>query len=144
MMADIILATENATFGQPEIRLGFFAPVGIIRLPELIGTARAMEITCSGKVYSAAEMKEYDIVTAIVPEEGLEDTLEGVLKDFRRASPLVMRMNTRTLKGLRARPFDEALKEAERVFLEELMATEEPLEGITSFNEKRRPEWNNR
>lgn len=144
MMADILLATENATFGQPEIRLGFFPPLAVIRLPELAGTARAMEITCSGRIYSAAEMKEFGIVTRIVPEEELENTLETVLDDFRRASPLVMRINVRTLKRLRGLPFGDALKEAERAFLEELMVTEEPLEGIASFNEKRRPEWKNR
>lgn len=144
MMADILLATEGASFGQPEIRLGFFAPVGVIRLPELVGTARAIEITSSGRTYSTAEMKDMGIVTQVVTEEELEDTLEAVLKDLRRASPLVMRMNVRTLKNLRGRPYQEALRESERVFLEELMKTEEPLEGIAAFNEKRRPEWKNR
>ncbi len=144
MMADILLATPSATFGQPEIRLGFFAPVGLIRLPELVGTARAMEITCGGRIYSAAEMTEAGLVSRLVAEEELEKTLEEVLKDLRKASPLVLRMNTRTLKELRGRPFGEALEETGRVFLEELMATEEPLEGIASFNEKRRPEWKNR
>jgi enoyl-CoA hydratase/carnithine racemase len=144
MMADILLATGNATFGQPEIRLGFFAPVGVVRLPELVGTARAVEITCSGRTYSAAEMKEMGIVTQVVNEEELEETLEGILKDLRRSSPLVMRLNVRTLKKLRGRPYQEALTESERVFLEELMKTEEPVEGINAFYEKRRPEWKNR
>lgn len=144
MMADVLLATEDATFGQPEIRLGFFAPVGVIRLPELVGTARALEITCSGRTYNAAEMKEMGVVTQVVPDEGLEEALEAVLKDFRRSSPLVMRINVRTLKNLRGHPYQEALVESERIFLEELMKTEEPLEGINSFYEKRRPEWKNR
>ncbi len=144
MMADILLATPEATFGQPEIRLGFFAPAAIVRLPDLVGTARAIEITCSGKTYAAAEMREMGVVTQIVSEENLEDTLETVLKDFRRSSPLVMRMNVRTLKSLKGIGFVEALAEAEKVFLEKLMATEEPIEGIASFYEKRRPEWKNR
>ena len=50
MMADLLLATERSTFGQPEIRLGFFAPVGVVELPALVGRAKAMEITCSGRV----------------------------------------------------------------------------------------------
>jgi cyclohexa-1,5-dienecarbonyl-CoA hydratase len=144
LMADLLIATTNATFGQPEIRLGFFAPVGIIRLPELVGSARAVEITGSGRIYSAEEMHALGIVTRIVPEEELEETLEAALGDFRRASPLVMRLNVRTLKRLRGRSFEEALAEADRVFLEELMATEEPVEGIAAFYEKRKPEWKNR
>jgi cyclohexa-1,5-dienecarbonyl-CoA hydratase len=143
MMADILLASERATFGQPEIRLGFFAPVGVVELPALVGRAKALEITCSGRVYQAAEMQACGLVTKVVPSAELNDALQAVLHDFRRASPLVMRLNVRTLKRLRYRPFAEALDEAERVFLEELMAAEDPVEGINSFYEKRRPEWKN-
>lgn len=144
MMADILLATEAAKFGQPEIRLGFIPPVGIIRLPELVGTARAVEITSSGRTYTAEEMREIGVVSRVVAEEELEKAREAVLDDFRRASPLVMRLNIRTLKRLRRPDFSESLTEAVRVFLEELMATEEPVEGIASFYEKRAPVWKNR
>lgn len=144
MMADVLLATERATFGQPEIRLGFFAPVGVVELPPLVGRAKAMEITCSGRIYSAAEMKECGFLASVVPEGGLEEAVDSVLKDFRKASPLVMRMNARTLKRLRGLPFVEALAGAEKVFLEELMAAEDPREGIAAFYEKRRPAWKNR
>ncbi|MFC1628060.1 enoyl-CoA hydratase/isomerase family protein [Gemmatimonadota bacterium] len=144
LMADILIATPEASFGQPEIRLGFFPPLAVVRLQELVGQARTIEITATGRIYTAAEMKEIGIVTRIVPGDELEDTLEAVLKDFRRASPLVMRMNIRTIRKLSNVPFDEALQEASRIFLEELMVTEEPVEGIASFAEKRRPEWKNR
>jgi cyclohexa-1,5-dienecarbonyl-CoA hydratase len=144
MMADIILATENARFGQPEILLGFFPPVAIVRLVELAGTARAVEMTATGRTYGAEEMKDYGVVSRIVPSGQLEEELESVLGEFRRASPLVLRMNVRTLKRLRGQSFEEALSEAGRVFVEELMATEEPVEGIASFYEKRPPEWKNR
>ena len=55
-----------------------------------------------------------------------------------------MRLNVSTLKKLRGKPFAEALAEADRVFLEELMTAEDPVEGIASFYEKRRPVWKNR
>ncbi len=144
MMADILIATPEATFGQPEIRLGFFPPLAIVRLTELVAQSKAIEITASGRIYSAEEMKELGVVSRIVSGEEIEETLESVLKDFRKASPLVMRLNVGTLKRLRGMPFDEALKEAGRTFLDDLMVTEEPLEGIASFREKRRPEWKNR
>jgi len=144
MMADILLASERAVFGQPEIRLGFFAPVGVTALPALVGRAKALEITCTGRNYTAEEMHACGLVSQLVAADELEGVLAAVLKDLRRASPLVMRLNVRTLKRLRGRPFAEALAEADRVFLEELMTAEDPVEGIASFYEKRRPVWKNR
>jgi len=143
LMADVLLAAEEATFGQPEIRLGFFAPVGVVELPARVGRARAMEITCTGRTYTAAETAAMGLVTRVVPAAELEAALEAVLKDIRRASPLVLRLNTRTLKRARAVDFAAALDEAGRVFLEELMTSEDPREGIAAFYEKRRPEWKN-
>lgn len=144
MMADVLLASERATFGQPEIRLGFFAPVAVGRLPALVGPARATEIVCTGRSYSAEEMHRYGLVTKVVPAGELGSALEAILDELRRASPLLLRMNVRLLKRLGGRPFLEALPEAERAFLQELMATEDVREGIASFFEKRRPQWRNR
>jgi cyclohexa-1,5-dienecarbonyl-CoA hydratase len=144
LMADVLLASERAKFGQPEIRLGFFAPVGVAWLPARIGPARAIEVTCSGRTYTAAEMLDFGLVSRVVPPEELGAALERVLSDFRRASPLVMRMNVRLIRRLLGRPFEEARREAEKVFLEELMVSEDVREGIASFFEKREPSWKNR
>ena len=144
LMADVLLAAEEAVFGQPEIRLGFFAPIGLLRLPALVGPARAVEITASGRSYSAAEMQAWGLVSRVVPAAELPGAMEAVLKDFRRASPLILRLNLRTLKRHRGRALAEALPEVERTFLDELMRTEDVREGLASFFEKRRPEWRNR
>jgi cyclohexa-1,5-dienecarbonyl-CoA hydratase len=144
MLADVLLATERASFGQPEIRLGFFAPLGVAYLPALVGPTRAMEITCSGRSFSSQEMRDYGMVSKVVMSTDLTHELERALNNFRKASPLVMRMNVRMLKKLRGRPYEEARREAEKVFLEELMATEDVLEGIASFYEKRSPSWKNK
>ncbi|MBU0742638.1 enoyl-CoA hydratase/isomerase family protein [bacterium] len=143
LMADVLLASAEAVFGQPEIRLGFFAPVGVVELPALVGRAKAMEITCTGRNYSAAEMARMGLVASVVGADELDGALAGVLKDIRRASPLVLRLNTRTLKRSRAGDFAATLAEAERVFLEELMTSRDPVEGIEAFYAKRRPEWTN-
>ena len=143
-MADILLASERATFGQPEIRLGFFAPVGVAWLPARIGLARAIEVTSTGRTYTAAEMQAMGLVSRVVPGADLAAALEQVLGDLRRASPVVMHMNVRLARQLNGRPFEEARRTAERVFLNELMATDDVREGIASFFEKRRPAWKNR
>lgn len=144
MMGDVILASDKASFGQPEIRLGFFAPLAVAWLPRLVGPARAAEITCSGRTYSAEQMQQMGLVSRVVKADELGSVLEAWLRDLRKASPLVMRMNVRLLKKLRQLPFEEAHRKAEQVFLEELMACEDVLEGIASFYEKRQPVWKNR
>jgi len=143
LMADVLLASDRATFGQPEIRLGFFAPVGVSWLPTRVGVARAVEITCTGRVYTAPEMATMGIVSRVVPASQLAAALESVLADLRQASGAVLRMNVGLTRRLAGRPFEEARREAERVFLDELMATKDVREGIASFFEKRRPVWSN-
>jgi cyclohexa-1,5-dienecarbonyl-CoA hydratase len=144
MLADVLLASERATFGQPEIRLAFFAPLGVAYLPKLVGPNRAMEITCSGRSYPAEKMYEYGLVTQVVKPEELEPVMEAYLDDIRKASPAVIRLNTRVLKKVRDLPYEEAHQEAEKVFLEELMSLEDVREGINSFYEKRKPDWKNK
>jgi cyclohexa-1,5-dienecarbonyl-CoA hydratase len=144
LMADILLASDRSTFGQPEIRLGFFAPVGVTALPARVGIQRAIEITCTGRTYTAAEMASMGLVGRVVPSGELGQALETVLTDLRRASPLVMRMNVRVLRQSLGQPFDVSRPAAERIFLDELMVTEDVREGIAAFYEKRRPAWKNR
>jgi cyclohexa-1,5-dienecarbonyl-CoA hydratase len=146
LMADVLLASERATFGQPEIRLGFFAPLGVSLLPARVGVNRALEITCTGRVFGARQMAEFGIVSRVVAAEELHGEMEAVLGDMRRASPAVMRMNVALTRRLHAerQPLDEARHEAERVFLDELMALDDVREGIAAFYEKRQPVWTNR
>lgn len=144
LMADILLASDRSTFGQPEIRLGFFAPVGVSWLAARIGVGRALEVTCTGRKFTAAEMAAMGLVSRVVPADDLETALETVLDDLRRSSGAVMRMNVRLTRQLHGRPFEEGRRTAERVFLDELMATSDVREGIAAFFEKRAPHWQHR
>lgn len=144
MMADILLASERAKFGQPEIRLGFFAPVGVAWLARRIGIGRAVEVTSTGRTYTAAEMRDFGLVSRVLPTAELPGALEATLTELRGASAAVIRMNVRLTRQLADRPFREAHREAERVFLDELMRTDDVREGIASFFEKRAPIWKNR
>lgn len=144
MMADVLIASSRATFGQPEIRVGFFAPVGVATLAARIGPARAVEVTSTGRMYTAQEMCGMGLVSRVVGVEALQCTLETVLADLRKASAAVMRLNVRLVRQLQGRPFEEARREAERVFLHELIALEDVREGIAAFYEKRPPVWKNR
>ena len=144
IMADILLASDRSKFGQPEIRLGFFAPVGVAWLARRIGIARAVEVTSTGRTYTAAEMRDFGLVSRVVTAAELPRTLEASLADIRCSSAAVIRMNVRLTRQLADRPFSEAYRVAERVFMSELMATDDVREGIASFFEKRPPVWKNR
>jgi cyclohexa-1,5-dienecarbonyl-CoA hydratase len=144
MMADVLIASSRSTFGQPEIRLGFFAPVAVATLATRIGQARAIEVTCTGRMYTAKDMRAMGLVSQVVAVEDLQGAMNAVLAELRKASAAVMRLNVRLVRALQGRPFEEARQEAERVFLDELMKLEDVREGIASFYEKRAPAWKNR
>ena len=140
---DIVVASERALFGQPEIKLGFFPPYAAVRLPAIVGPARAIEICTTGKRYSAAEAKDMGMAAYCVAEAEFDATLAGLVKEISHCSPLIIRLNKRAVKQNVGQPFAEAMAGANDLFLNTLMKTGDTLEGIASFEEKRRPEWKN-
>jgi len=141
---DVIVAAESASFGQPEIKLGFFPPYAAIRLPQLIGPAKAIEVCTTGRRYSAEEARQMGFVGYVVDDDNLTDTLDRLIGDIRAASPLIIRLNKRAVKKHLGLNFQGALDGVSDLFLNELMKTEDTLEGIRSFEEKRRPQWKNK
>lgn len=141
---DLIIASEKATFGQPEVRLGFLPPYAAIRLPQLVGPARAIEICAGGRIYSAADAQTLGFVSQVAREDDFTPTVEKRIQDFKNASPLILRLNKRAVKKHYQMPFPAALNSVNDLFLNVLMKTEDTAEGMASFFEKRRPQWKNR
>ena len=141
---DIIVASSRATFGQPEIRLGFFPPYAAIRLPQLVGTARTVEICATGRTYSADEAKAMGMISHVAGEEAFGEAVQGVVDSLLASSPLIIRLSKRAVKKHLGMAFPEALAGVTDLFLNRLMKTEDTLEGINSFSEKRKPQWKNR
>ena len=141
---DVIVAAKSASFGQPEIKLGFFPPYAAIRLPQLIGPAKAIEVCTTGRRYSAEEARQMGFVGYVADDDQLTDTLDRLIGDIRTASPLIIRLNKRAVKKHLGLNFQEALEGVSDLFLNKLMKTEDTLEGIRSFEEKRRPQWKNK
>jgi cyclohexa-1,5-dienecarbonyl-CoA hydratase len=140
---DIVAASSNARFGQPEIRLGFFPPYAVVRLPELVGTSKAIEICTTGRIYTAREALDLGFVSSVSDEENFNQKLDGLVEEICASSPLIIRMNKRAVKMIKGCEFREAARKANDYFLNSLMKTEDTLEGIRSFEEKRRPVWKN-
>jgi cyclohexa-1,5-dienecarbonyl-CoA hydratase len=140
---DIVVASSNARFGQPEIKLGFFPPYAVVRLPELVGTAKTIEICTTGRIYTAREAFDLGFVSSVADEENFSRKIDGLVEEICSSSPLIIRMNKRAVKMTKGREFREAAKKASDYFLNSLMKTEDTLEGIRSFEEKRKPVWKN-
>ncbi len=141
---DIVLASEKAIFGQPEIKLGFFPPYAALRLPELVGVAKAIEIVTTGQNYTAQQAKDLGFVSQVASVEGFAELVDNTVKQITMSSPLIIRLNKRAVKRHIGTSFFQGVDLVSNYFLKTLMKTEDTLEGIASFEEKRRPVWKNR
>jgi len=141
---DIIIATRQAIFGQPEIKLGFLPPYAAIRLPQLVGPAKAIEICTTGKRYTADEALQMGFVSQVVDDKAFPGAIEKMIGVIGGSSPLIIRLNKRAVKAHIGLGFAEALQGVSDLFLNVLMKTEDTLEGLRSFEEKRKPVWKNR
>ncbi len=141
---DMVVAARSAVFGQPEIKLGFFPPYAAVRLPRLVGPSRAIEICTTGRRYSAEAMQQMGIVCEVFDNDALEEGLTQLTKEIQHASPLILRLNKKAVTQHVAMALPDAMDSVNDMFLNQLMKTEDTLEGIKSFEEKRRPDWKNR
>lgn len=141
---DIIVAAKSAVFGQPEIKLGFFPPYAAIRLPQLVGPAKAIEICTTGKRYMAEDVAAMGLISYCMDDSRLAETVESLVKEIQYGSPLIIRLNKRAVKQHLGLAFPAALKGVSDLFLNTLMKTADTLEGIASFEEKRKPVWKNK
>ena len=139
---DIVLAAAtNAKFGQPEIRAGVFNPVAAALLPRLVGRHKAYDLLLSGAALSAAEAERIGLITRAVPDEKLEAEAHSLIQRFQEGSAAVLQLTRRAIAGgLDLLPPD-AVKHAEDVYLNQLLATEDAEEGLRALLEKRKPVW---
>jgi len=141
MSCDMIVASESAKFGQPEINLGVIPGAGgTQRLTKAIGKARAMEMILTGKMFGAFEMFEAGLVTKVVDTEVyLDEALELSREICTKPTVAIQLAKESVLKS-----FDLTIEsglEHERKNFYLLFATEDKSEGMKAFVEKRKAEW---
>ena len=141
---DIVIASERARFGQPEIKLGVFPPVAAVILPRIIGEKKAREMILLGEVVDAHEALRLGLVNYVVPSGELNQQTEAVLTKLREFSSVSLQFTRTALDLGRTGDFESALTGVENLYLNELMKTEDATEGVQSFMEKRKPEWRNK
>ncbi len=141
---DIVIASENAKFGQPEIKVGVIAPVAAAFFPKMIGCRRTLELLLTGATIDAAEASHIGLINRTVPEEDFDAVVEKTIKTLAALSGPVLRLNKRAvLDGLEL-DFERALGGVEDIYMHELMRTEDAREGLAAFLEKRDPVWRER
>jgi enoyl-CoA hydratase len=144
MMCDIVIAAENARFGQPEINLGTMPGAGgTQRLPRFIGKAKAMDLCLTGRMMDAAEAERAGLVSRIVPADKLLAEAIGVAERIAELSVPIAMMVKESVN----RAFETTLAEGvrfERRLFHSTFATEDQKEGMAAFVGKRKPAFRNR
>jgi enoyl-CoA hydratase len=144
MCCDIRVCAEDAKLGQPEIKLGLIpGGGGTQRLPRLVGLGRAMLLNLTGEFVDAATAERWGLVEQVVPAEGLDDAALGLARTIAARSPhavAVLRELARTTRDL---PLEEGLRREADGF-RRCLASEDGLEGVTAFIEKREPQFTGR
>ncbi len=139
MMCDILIAAENAKFGQPEIKLGIIpGSGGTQRLPRAVGKAKAMDLVLTGRMMDAEEAERAGLVSRIVPSRKLlEEALRVAAEIAAFSVPSVM-----MAKESVERAYETTLSEGvrfERRLFHSVFATDDQGEGMSAFAEKREP-----
>lgn len=141
---DMVIASEQATFGVPEVKAGVFPPVAAAIFPRLIGRNRALELVLTGEAIGAEEARQMGLVNRVFPAEGFREKVDELIAKLTSLSAPVLRLAKRAVdRGLNV-SVAEAMSKADEIYLGELMRTEDAQEGLKAFLEKRKPQWNNR
>lgn len=144
LACDLVVAAEDARFGQPEIELGCYPPVAAALYPSLIGPGRTLELLLTGRTLSCEEAERMGLVTRRIPTGELDDAVARLVSEITAKSAAVTRLTKAAVRAGRDLGFSAGLRESERLYLEALCPTEDMAEGIAAFLEKRRPVWKHR
>jgi enoyl-CoA hydratase len=141
MSCDMIIASEAARFGQPEITIGVIPGAGgTQRLTRAVGKAIAMEMVLNNRTLTAEEAQRYGLVNRVVPVERFLDEALGLAKEIASRAPLAVRLGKEAVNHAFDAFLSEGLASERRAFYY-LFSTQDQKEGMAAFLEKRKPEW---
>jgi cyclohexa-1,5-dienecarbonyl-CoA hydratase len=139
--ADVVVAGESASFGQPEIRLGVFAPVACALLAEKCGQGLAARLLYTGETLSAERALAAGLVSDVVPDADLPAAARAVVTAIAEHSAATIRLLKKALRAVRRGQAGMAIATATHTYVTELMQTQDASEGLTAFLEDRPPAW---
>jgi cyclohexa-1,5-dienecarbonyl-CoA hydratase len=144
LFCDMVIASERASFGQPEIQVGVLPPIAVVALPDIIGPKKALEMVLIGDRIRAPEALQLSLVNKVVPPEELRAAADDFVGKLAKLSGAVLRLTKRAVRVGSMGSFVDGLVAVEEVYLGPLMDTEDAHEGLAAFMEKRAPVWKDR
>ena len=141
---DLVVASEKATFGQPEIKLGVFAPPATVLLPRRIGVQTAIGLLLTGESVNAVEAKRLGLVNEVFALEGFDAAATAWVDKLLALSGAALRLAKRALRESLPMPVREAHARVHDIYMNDLMATVDADEGLRAFVEKRPAVWKHR
>jgi cyclohexa-1,5-dienecarbonyl-CoA hydratase len=141
IVCDVVYTTESAQWGFPEIKLGCYPPVACTALAALVGQKRASELILTGRIVTGEEASQVGLANHAVPDEKLASAVDNCVACLTKLSPAALAVTKKAVYAWDSMHFDKGLARAEKIYLEELMKTEDAQEGIRAFIEKREPKW---
>ncbi|MBD3299504.1 MAG: enoyl-CoA hydratase [candidate division Zixibacteria bacterium] len=144
ILCDCILVSDQARLGFPEISLGVFPPLAAAYLHTIVGTKLAAELILTGQPMSADRARQIGLVNHVFPQETFRESVEEFCQSLTAHSAFSLSQTKAAMRSAQFPQFNEALAATERVYLDQLMSGDDPVEGLRAFMEKRAPEWKDR
>lgn len=137
---DVLIASDNASFGYPEIDIGVLPAIHFTYLPRIVGRHRAFELLFSGRVYSAQDAERYGIVSQVVPDGEVDAAAMEMAKTFASKSPDIIRRARNAFLRQNDLDYRRGISVAVEDFCS-IVTSEATQEGLRAFVEKRDPNW---
>lgn len=141
MTCDMCFTTPDARWGFPEITLGCYPPVACTALSALVGQKRAADLIFTGRFFSGSEAAAWGLANDAVSEGELPKAIQRTLDHLFKLSPAALAHAKKAFYAWDSIHLDKGLARAEKIYIEELIQTEDAKEGIQAWLEKRKPEW---
>jgi cyclohexa-1,5-dienecarbonyl-CoA hydratase len=144
IFCDIVLTSDKAKFGQPEIKVGVLPPIAVLTFPQIIGNKKAFELIILGETINATKALKLGISNHVFPIESYEQKFTKFIESFNDLSTIILQYTKKAFNKALEFDFEAKLDEIEEFYLKEIMSTHDANEGLQAFLEKRSPNWQNR
>lgn len=141
MVCDMAFTTDTAKWGFPEITLGCYPPVACAALAAIVGQKRAADLIFTGRTFTGEEAAQWGLANEAHPSGELREVIQATLDSLLKLSPAALSVAKKAFYAWDSVHLDKGLARAEKIYLEELMQTEDCKEGINAWMEKRKPVW---
>jgi cyclohexa-1,5-dienecarbonyl-CoA hydratase len=141
MVCDLVYTTRQAKWGFPEITLGCYPPVACAALSALVGEKRAADLIFTGRTITGEEAADWGLANEAHQEDELQTALQLRLDSLIKLSPAALAVAKKAFYAWDSVHLDKGIARAEKIYVEELMQTQDAQEGINAWMQKRTPKW---